>query len=90
MRKEELFLLRFIQTKCSRRSNINNNRNEELGYYLAGLIESDGSIIIPKKNSNNSPIISITFHINEKPLAECLIKRINSPPPGGPWLIKYF
>jgi hypothetical protein len=43
---------------------------KELGYYLAGLIESDGSIIIPKENSINTPSITISFHEQDKPLAQ--------------------
>jgi hypothetical protein len=41
------------------------------------LIESDGSIIILKDNSKNSPTISITFHIDDKPLALKIIKILN-------------
>jgi len=41
----------------------------QLGYYLAGLIESDGTIITPKKDTKNSPTISISFNIKDKPLA---------------------
>lgn len=50
--------------------------NDQLGYYLAGLIESDGSIITPKENSNNSPTISIVFHLDDKPLANHICKRL--------------
>jgi hypothetical protein len=46
--------------------------NNELGYYLAGLIEADGSIIVPKKKSKNIPTISISFNIIDKPLALCI------------------
>jgi len=45
----------------------------ELGYYLAGLIESYGSIIIPTLESINTPTISIIFNIKDKPLAEHII-----------------
>lgn len=45
------------------------NNNNQLSYYLAGLIESDGSIIIPKLNSSNSPTINIIFNIKDKDLA---------------------
>jgi hypothetical protein len=48
----------------------------QLGYYLSGLIESDGSIIIPKKSSSNTPTISIVFHKNDKPLALCIKERL--------------
>jgi len=50
--------------------------NDQLGSYLAGLIESDGSIIIPKENSKNTPTISIVFHIDDKPLANHLYRRL--------------
>lgn len=46
----------------------------QLGYYLAGLIEADGSIIIPKDNSLNSPTINISFNLEDKPLAICIKK----------------
>lgn len=49
---------------------INNGFFNELGYYLAGLIESDGSIIIPQLGSKNTPSITISFHEDDKPLAE--------------------
>lgn len=67
--------------KCITRSNQSkdikrdiNGSSNQLGFYLAGLIESDGSIIIPKDNSKNTPTVLITFHINDKPLAEYLRK----------------
>lgn len=50
--------------------------NDQLGPYLAGLIEWDGSIIIPKENSKNTPTISIVFHIDDKPLAIHLCERL--------------
>jgi LAGLIDADG endonuclease len=49
---------------------LNNKFKSELGYYLAGLIESDGSIIIPKLSSNNTSSVTISFHENDKPLAK--------------------
>lgn len=54
-------------------SKLNNN---QLGYYLAGLIEADGSIIVPQKNSKNTPTISISFNIIDKPLALCIKGRL--------------
>jgi LAGLIDADG endonuclease len=47
--------------------------NKQLGFYLAGLIESDGSIIIPKDDIN-TPSISISFNLDDKPLAEFICK----------------
>src|SRR5215471_15972520 len=49
---------------------------DQLGSYSAGLIKYDGSIIIPKENSKNSPIISIVFHVDDKPLVNYLYKRL--------------
>jgi LAGLIDADG endonuclease len=54
----------------------NNNLNSELGHYLAGLIESDGAIIVPKIGSKNTPTISISFHICDKPLTQRLKERL--------------
>jgi hypothetical protein len=48
------------------------SKDYQLGYYLAGLIEADGSIIIPKEESKNTPTISISFNIEDKPLAVCI------------------
>jgi len=49
---------------------IYNNYFNELGHYLAGLIESDGSIIIPPLGSKNTPNITISFHEDDKGLAD--------------------
>ena len=49
----------------------------QLGYYLAGLIESDGSIIVPSyQNSAYTPKISIVFNSKDKPLALHLINTL--------------
>ena len=51
--------------------------NSQLGYYLAGLIESDGSIIVPSyQSSAYTPKISIVFNSKDKPLALHLIKTL--------------
>jgi hypothetical protein len=50
--------------------------NNELGYYLADLIEADGSIIVPPRESKNTPTISISFNIIDKPLAICIKDRL--------------
>jgi LAGLIDADG endonuclease len=55
--------------------NNKNILNKQLGFYLAGLIESDGSIIIPKYDVN-TPSISISFNLDDKPLAECICKKL--------------
>jgi hypothetical protein len=49
--------------------------SENMGYYLAGLIEGDGHIAVHDKTSNSKvyrPKILIVFNINDKPLAEKL------------------
>ena len=51
-----------------------NNRSSQLGYYLAGLIESDGTIIVPKvirspKGKLNYPSIQIAFDSRDLSLA---------------------
>lgn len=57
--------------------------NKELGYYLAGLIEGDGSIWTPKnfKSSNGrvyNPQIAFSFDIRDKALFEYLKNKLNS------------
>jgi len=55
------------------------NTKNQLGYYLAGLIEGDGSIIVRQgKREAIAPIIVFTFHKNEMPLYEKLKEIINS------------
>lgn len=46
----------------------------QLGYYLAGLIESDGTIIVPSLGSTNTPKISIVFNAKDKPFVLHLLK----------------
>jgi hypothetical protein len=60
---------------------IKNNKNDNLGYYLAGLIEGDGSIYVPKtersaKGKINYPAIQIAFHLKDLPLALLIQKTI--------------
>ena len=54
-------------------------RKTLLGYYLAGLIEGDGSIIVPKTIRNQMgkllyPKVKITFVDKDAPLAEKIEK----------------
>lgn len=49
--------------------------SQNIGSYLAGLIEGDGHIAVHDKNSKSKvyrPKIIIVFHINDRPLAERL------------------
>jgi LAGLIDADG endonuclease/Cytochrome C and Quinol oxidase polypeptide I len=50
------------------------------GSYLAGLFEGDGHIWIPNVNSvkKHNPRFCITFHKNDLPLAEIIMKKIGS------------
>lgn len=62
-----------------------NIKNNQLGYYLTGLIEGDGCIWTPKTlRSNNGsgyiwyPRIEITFNIKERPFFEHLKSNLNA------------
>jgi hypothetical protein len=53
----------------------NNEPDRLLGHYLAGLIEGDGSIIVPKTIRNQKgkllyPVVKITFVDKDAPLAQ--------------------
>ena len=43
--------------------------NTQLGYYLSGLLESDGTLVVPNSLSKDRPKISIVFNIKDLPLA---------------------
>src|SRR5579871_3095052 len=58
-------------------TNCSTDNKSELGSYLAGLIESDGSIIVPKDNTS-TPTIKIVFNIKDKPNADCLMEKLGS------------
>ena len=58
---------------------INSPNKDQLGHYLAGLIEGDGSIIVPSNTRNEKrkllyPTIKITFVIKDLPLASRLME----------------
>lgn len=54
--------------------------DNKFGSYLAGLFEGDGHIWIPSGNSikKHNPRFCITFHKNDLPLAEIILKKIGS------------
>lgn len=57
------------------------SKNKNLSSYLAGLIEGDGTIVIPdplvsSKGKKRYPFIKIVFHINDYPLAQHLQKAL--------------
>src|SRR6266487_791938 len=59
----------------------NNKYSSNFSYYLAGLIEGDGSIHVPKterslKGKINYPSITIVFHLKDLPLALLVQKTI--------------
>jgi hypothetical protein len=78
--------LNVLHNKLGTRHYINhtlfsNNSNTELGYYIAGIIEGDGTIHIPKserssKGSLNYPSIQIVFHLKDLPLALLIQKEL--------------
>ena len=59
--------------------NLHTGTENQLGYYLAGLIEGDGSIILRKgEKEKTSPKIVFTFSKNELPMFERLLKILNT------------
>jgi hypothetical protein len=59
----------------------NNGSNTYLSSYVAGLIEGDGTIHVPKtersnKGNLNYPSIQIVFHLKDLPLALLIQKEI--------------
>jgi hypothetical protein len=57
------------------------NFNPNLSYYLAGLIEGDGTILVPKterssKGKLNYPYIQISFDSRDLPLAIIIQKTL--------------
>lgn len=56
---------------------INKDINKNFGSYLAGLIEGDGSIYVPK-NPKGAPMIVVAFHSKDLPLALFIQKNLNA------------
>jgi hypothetical protein len=75
-----------ISSKTLKLTKVNNSRcfsslgnNNQLGYYLAGLIEGDGSIILRKGEKESvSPKIVFTFSKNEIPMYKKLKEILNT------------
>uniref|UniRef100_UPI0030E0A255 LAGLIDADG endonuclease n=1 Tax=Daedaleopsis nitida TaxID=1140402 RepID=UPI0030E0A255 len=82
----ELSIVNIINTKNVKNStNFTLNKNNNLGLkfrtYLAGLIEGDGTIVVPKtersaKGQINYPSIQIVFHLKDFPLALMIQKEL--------------
>jgi len=79
--KQDLKL--FIRIESYRNyATFNNGSNTLLSSYLAGLIEGDGTIHVPKterssKGNLNYPSIQIVFHLKDLPLALLIQKEID-------------
>lgn len=54
----------------------NKNKNYNINSYLAGLIESDGAIMVSLDQSKHTPTISIVFNIKDLPLAKYIITKL--------------
>lgn len=75
------YMPEFIWKKNDYHTNLNNSLSNQFGYYLAGLIEGDGYIFIPKESKDNKnrliyPSIQIVFHTKDLPLAFILQKKL--------------
>jgi hypothetical protein len=64
---------RFYASQPTLNLQLDKDKDNYLGYYLAGLIEGDGYISITNKNR---VILGITFNIKDRPLAEKLLSLI--------------
>jgi len=70
-----------IKTKVRNYSTFSNIQNKNFNYYLAGLIEGDGTIIVPlserdKKGRLTYPSIQIVFGLMDLPLALMIQKEL--------------
>lgn len=54
------------------------NQPQILGFYIAGLFEGDGHIVMPAVYNKHNPRWHITFHIKNLPLAQKLLSKIGS------------
>lgn len=74
-------ILPMSQIKLNNNLNYKDLSNFKLSSYLAGLIEGDGTIIVPKtersvKGKINYPSIQIIFHLKDLPLALMIQKEL--------------
>nr|YP_010003039.1 hypothetical protein JXX86_mgp02 [Ulva sp. TM637]AZP40108.1 hypothetical protein [Ulva sp. TM637] len=54
------------------------NQPQILGFYIAGLFEGDGHIVMPAVYNKHNPRWHITFHIKNQPLAQKLLSKVGS------------
>ena len=76
-------ILPFTQVKTNNNLNYKDLSNLNFSSYLAGLIEGDGTIIVPKtersaKGKLNYPSIQIVFHLKDLPLALMIQKELKN------------
>ena len=80
----ELTVVNITMVKHSINSTINKESNyNKFGSYLAGLIEGDGTIIVPKtdrstKGKLNYPSIQIVFNLRDFPLGQLIQKELGT------------
>lgn len=76
-------ILPFTQVKTNNNLNYKDLSNLKFSSYLAGLIEGDGTIVVPKtersaKGKINYPSIQIVFHLKDLPLALMIQKELKN------------
>jgi LAGLIDADG endonuclease len=76
-------ILPFTQVKTNKIINYKDLLNLKISSYLSGLIEGDGSIIVPKteklsKGNIHYPSIQMMFHLKDLPLALMIQKEIKN------------
>ena len=76
-------ILPFTQVKTNNNLNYKDLSNLKISPYLAGLIEGDGTIVVPKtersaKGKINYPSIQIVFHLKDLPLALMIQKELKN------------
>jgi hypothetical protein len=80
----ELTIVNILKVKYTTESALNkNSNNNKFSSYLAGLIEGDGSIIVPKtdlssKGKLNYPSINIVFNLRDFPLGQLIQKELRT------------
>ena len=76
-------ILPILQVKTNKTKNYKDLSELKISSYLAGLIEGDGTIVVPKtersvKGKLNYPSIQIAFHLKDFPLALMIQKELKN------------